>query len=111
VVNLSEEEQLIKNEDLQMLIQKAIEQKNYRLAVRYYYLQLLQRLSDKQLIDWQQQKTNEDYISEIELNPLKEKFKWSTYLYDFIWYGNFDIDQAEFSRVEAAFSEADKLIN
>jgi len=111
VVSLTEDEELIKNEDLSILIQKAIKQKNYRLAVRYYYLFALQKLSNKELIDWQQQKTNEDYIKEIAATQLKEKFTSSTHLYDFVWYGNFDINELEFVKAEKEFKELTKLIN
>ena len=110
VVRLTEEEELIKNQDLSALIQKAIQQKNYRLAIRYYYLYALQNLSKYELIDWQQQKTNEDYIKEIKQEQLKNKFVSSTYLYDFVWYGNFDINELEFTKAEAEFNELNKLI-
>ncbi len=36
MVTLSEEEHIIKNEDINELIQKALKEKNYRLAIRYY---------------------------------------------------------------------------
>jgi len=101
---------LIKNEDLSVLIQKAIEQKNYRLAIRYYYLLALQKLSKHEFIEWQQEKTNEDYIKEIKQSLLKSKFSSSTYLYDFVWYGNFDINELEFAKAEAEFNELNKLI-
>lgn len=111
VVNLSKEEELIKNEDLSLLIQDAIAQKNYRLAIRYYYLLVLQKLSKHDIIDWQQQKTNEDYIKEIQSNKLKDKFATSTYLYDFVWYGNFEINELEFSKAQIEFVKLNELIN
>ena len=110
VVTLTEDEELIKNEDLSKLIKKAIHQQNYRLAVRYYYLFTLQKLSNNELIDWQQQKTNEDYIKEIKTTQLKDKFIRSTHLYDFVWYGNFDINELEFVKAEKVFKELSKLI-
>ena len=111
VVNLSKEEELIKNEDLSLLIKDAIAQKNYRLAIRYYYLLVLQKLSKHDIIDWQQQKTNEDYIKEIQSNKLKDKFATSTYLYDFVWYGNFEINELEFSKAQIEFVKLNELIN
>ncbi|MET2984512.1 DUF4129 domain-containing protein [Aureibaculum conchae] len=104
-VRLTEDEELIKSEDLPNLIKNAIAQKNYRLAVRYYYLLVLQKLSNAELIDWQQQKTNEDYIGEIESTTLKQQFASGTYLYDFVWYGNFELNQAEFAKAEQQFNE------
>jgi len=110
-VQLTEDEELIKNQDLSELIQQAVEQKNYRLAVRYYYLFALQKLSNHHIIDWQQQKTNEDYIKEIESHIIKQKFSSSTYLYDFVWYGNFEINELEFAKAETQFNELNKLIS
>lgn len=103
-ITLTEEEELIKNTDLQTLINKAITNKNYRLAVRYYYLFILQKLSEKELINWQQEKTNEDYISELQQTKVYEQFAESTRLYDFVWYGNFDINEVEFTKAESLFT-------
>ena len=103
-VSLSYEEELIRDKDLPKLIQAAINDENYKLAIRYYYLLLLKNLSEKELISWQQEKTNEDYIKEIALsNHLNNDFKKLTYLYDYVWYGEFLIDQEKFLQAEINF--------
>ena len=104
-VSLSEDEEIINNKNIQNLIDKAINQKNYRLAVRYYYLLVLQKLQENEVIDWEPQKTNEDYIKEIKQKTIIDKFKKLTYLYDFVWYGNFEINEVEFSKVASNFNE------
>lgn len=109
-VTLSEEEHIIKNEDIQQLIQEAIQQKDYRLAIRYYYLHILKMLSDGEFIEWQLQKTNADYISEIEEPELKQPFGHITWLYDYIWYGEFDIDEVKYTRLEPTFTSFKKRI-
>lgn len=111
LVSLSEEEHIIKNEDIQQLIQKALADKIYRLAVRYYYLYILQLMTEKELIIWELQKTNDDYLNEIKKQELKQPFIKITRLYDYIWYGGFDIDEAKYSRAEAAFSSLQKMVN
>ena len=111
VVSITEEEELIKNKDILKLVQKAISNKNYRLAVRYYYLNILKQLESKQLIIWELQKTNEDYIHEIQHQNIKNSFINLTRLYDFVWYGNFSINEVEFMRVESDFVETNNLIN
>ncbi|WP_428742734.1 DUF4129 domain-containing protein [Tenacibaculum sp.] len=104
IVSLSEEEELIRDKDLPKLIQEAILEGNYQLAVRYYYLLLLKNLSDKELISWQQEKTNEDYIRELSSKqPLHNDFKKLTYLYDYVWYGEFSIDKEKFLQAETNF--------
>ncbi len=106
IVNLSEEEVLIKDKDLSKLIQEAINEGNYKLAVRYYYLLLLKNLSEKELISWQQEKTNEDYIKELSNNKLNTDFEKLTYLYDYVWYGEFLIDEEKFLQAEVNFKKA-----
>lgn len=110
-VGLSEEEHLINNEDLQQLVQKALGDKNYRLAIRYYYLFLLKLMSEKELITWELQKTNDDYIREIKKTELQQPFINITRLYDYIWYGDFPIDESKYYKAVSAFSTLQKLLN
>ncbi|WP_437399899.1 DUF4129 domain-containing protein [Flagellimonas lutimaris] len=110
VVSLSEDEHIIKNEDIQQLIENALVDKNYRLAIRYYYLYILQLLSEKELIDWQQQKTNDDYIEELSKSNLKNDFGKATLLYDYVWYGEFDIDQERYQKAEVVFTSLKNAI-
>ncbi len=109
-VLMTEDEEIINNKNIQSLIDKAISQKNYRLAVRYYYLLVLQKLQENDVIDWEPQKTNEDYIKEIKQKTIIDQFKNLTYLYDFVWYGNFEINEVEFSKVASSFNELTKSI-
>ena len=102
-VIIFDEENIIKNEDIRELISDAITLGNYRLAIRYYYLLILQQLSENQIIHWEQQKTNEDYINEIKIDTLKNDFKSITRLYDYIWYGEFNIDVLKFESIKPSF--------
>jgi hypothetical protein len=110
IVALSEEEHIIKNEDIQQLIENAIGQKDYRLAVRYYYLYILQLMSEKELIVWELQKTNEDYKLELQKQELVEPFATSTRLYNYFWYGEFPIDKTKYKKAEANFLSLKKLL-
>lgn len=102
-VSYSEEEQIIKNENINALISDAIKQKNYRLAIRYYYLLTLKYLSEANTIDWQPQKTNEDYIKEIQRAHIKFDFKNITKIYDYVWYGEFNVDALSFESLKRPF--------
>ncbi|WP_431124537.1 DUF4129 domain-containing protein [Flagellimonas flava] len=103
IVSLSEEERIIKTEDIQQLIRDALAQNNYRLAIRYYYLFILKLLTERELIEWQLQKTNDDYIAELSNSQLKTPFSRATLLYDYIWYGEFNIDQDRYTKAEQVF--------
>ena len=106
----TEDEQIIKNEDINALIENAITQKNFRLAIRYYYLLSLKYLTEKQVIAWQQEKTNEDYITEIESESIKRNFKNITRIYDYVWYGEFNIDQLRFESLKIPFESLNNSI-
>lgn len=110
VVSLSEDEHIIKNEDIQQLIKNALAEQNYRLAIRYYYLYILQLLSEREMIDWQQQKTNDDYLSELSESALKNEFGKATLLYDYVWYGEFDLDQSRYEKAERVFIDLKNAI-
>lgn len=109
-VFMGDDEEIIKNQDIQSFIDKALKDKNYRLAVRYYYLFTLQQLSGKELIDWQAQKTNHEYIYEIKNNDLRSQFGKLTDVYDYIWYGNFEVDEIAFAKAQLAFNKMNKEI-
>ncbi|MBM1107894.1 DUF4129 domain-containing protein [Aurantibacter crassamenti] len=115
-INLSEDH--IENVDLDTLIKTAIDNKDYRLAVRYQYLRILKSLSEKDIIDWHYEKTNSDYQNEIESQnsskegvQLKTGFKKVSYLYDYIWYGEQEIDANKYETIETRFSSLKKLIH
>ena len=104
-VFLSEDEKIIQSQNIEHLIEKAKENKDYRLAVRYYFLLILKRLIDRKVINYEMEKTNEDYLSEITNADWKREFTSLTHLYDFIWYGNFSISENEFFKVEKHFQK------
>ncbi len=85
------------------LIAEAEENSNYRLAVRYYYLWLLKKLSTAEIIHYDVEKTNNDYRNEIETPKVKKEFAYTSYLYNYIWYGEFDVNDEQFSKAKRAF--------
>lgn len=110
IVALSEEEHIIKNEDIQQLIASALAEKDYRLAVRYNYLYMLQLLSEKELITWEIQKTNDDYTKELQKQELVQPFATSTRLYNYFWYGEFPIDETKYKKAESKFLSLKQLL-
>lgn len=104
----SENLEVLAQEDINSLIGSAIAVGDYRLAVRYSYLSVLKSMMDKSLIDWGIQKTNHDYMKELPSGSLKASFAAVTRIYDYIWYGGFDVDKEDFERVNAVFGELKK---
>jgi len=96
IVHLKDDEELLSSKDLPRLIALAISEENYRLAIRYQYLLVLQQLSEKEIIIWEQQKTNEDYSKEVHHKNIHTEFEEITRFYDFVWYGNFEISKESY---------------
>ncbi|CAZ94612.1 DUF4129 domain-containing protein [Zobellia galactanivorans] len=110
LVSISEEEHIIKNENIHDLIQQALSKNDFRLAVRYSYLHLLKLMSEKELIAWEPQKTNDDYLREISKSDLKDPFTHITRLYNFTWYGDFPIDETGYQRARQTFLSIEKSV-
>lgn len=96
--------------DFEKLIKETIGTGENRLAIRYYYLWLLKRLSEKEIIEWDAEKTNTDYLYEIKNEELKNNFGYLSYLYNYIWYGEFEIDLAEFEKAKTVFDKTIKAL-
>lgn len=86
-------------------IEKAIAAGNYRLAVRLFYLHTLKKLNDQQLIDWQPEKTNQDYVTELAASEKQEPFKQLTLQFEYVWYGEFFIDKQNFTAIRGLFDQ------
>ncbi len=102
-MHISEEH--IEKIDLDALITGAITEKNYRLAIRYMYLKALQDLSLKKIIDYHFEKTNADYYREIADITIKKRFNRVSYLYDYIWYGKFELDKNAYLHAKESFDK------
>lgn len=100
----SEEEEIIRSKNISELMEKALTNKDYRLAIRYYYLLILQKLTEAEIISYESDKTNSEYISEINSESLKAGFTKATNLYDYVWYGNFEVTEADFSKAQPTFT-------
>ena len=109
-VFLSEEEELVKNEDLPSLIKKAVADGEFRHAVRYYYLNELKKLDNLNLIGYEFQKTNRDYSEEIENENIRQHFSRITKLYEFIWYGSFQVSEKDYRLAEKGFLNMDNAL-
>jgi hypothetical protein len=103
-VFFTEEEEIIRSKNIEELIQKALENKNYRLAIRYFYLMVLKKLTDAEIITYEFDKTNSEYVSEITSEEISGQFSKVTTLYDYTWYGSFDVSETDFGIARKSFN-------
>ena len=110
IVDYTDIEKNINQVDFEYLIKKTIQSGDNRLTIRYYYLWLLKNMAAKELIVWDIEKTNSDYIYEIKNQKTKENFEYASYLYNYIWYGEFELDQSTFDRTKTVFENILKWV-
>ncbi len=105
------EETITGESDFDSHINQAIRTGNYRLAIRYQYLKTLHKLADKHLIELAADKTNHQYVQEIGHRPYQNDFASLTLSYEYIWYGEFDIDENAYHRIAPGFSGFNQKIH
>lgn len=91
--------------DFEKLIKETLKSGEQRLSIRYYYLWLLKKMSDKKIIEWDMEKTNSDYVYEIKSKSLQSDFEYASYLYNYIWYGEFELDKTTFEKAKKKFEK------
>ncbi|HAS41209.1 MAG TPA: hypothetical protein DCS93_12060 [Microscillaceae bacterium] len=104
-VTFAEIEENIHEMDFDQLIAEAKSKQNYRRAVRLLYLQILKKLTDKALINWQIDKTNHDYERELAYTSLHQSFQAVTLRFEYVCYGDFHINRETYDSTEPIFLE------
>ncbi len=100
---ISEEE--IEEMNLEELKEKALRNSDFHAATRFVYLMTLKLLNQKELIQWKIEKTNLDYERELGDHPVNTIFSKLTAFYEFVEYGDFEIDRTGYSKVDSLFSK------
>lgn len=101
----------IQSNNFEDLIAKAKAENDFRKAIRYYYLWILQKLVDRKLIKWNKDKTDLQYLEELKEHPIRYDFSKNAYIYDYAWYGGFELNQTEFDLAESLFLKTLKQIS
>jgi len=94
----------IENTDVQTLIDDAEKNNDFRLAIRYYYILVLKTLSIKKFIIFEDDKTNTEYLNEIAHLKFSNNFAYTSYLYNYIWYGKFPLNIDQYQVAKQSFN-------
>ncbi len=86
-------------------IEKALGQRNYRLAIRLLYLSTLKQLNDAHFIQWQVDKTNSAYVNELTDTEKRQSFSILTRQFEYVWYGDFPVDGPSFQNINTLFHD------
>ena len=89
-------------------IDKAAAQGNYRLAIRLMYLRLLKNFSEKNIIEYKQDRTNLDYLMQLHSTAYYKDFFLVTRHYEYSWYGQFNVSSEAYDIIKKEFTQLEK---
>ena len=86
--------------DWDLALNEALKQGDFRKALRILYLKLLHQMNEKSHIKLEQEKTNWDYANECIGRDYHSDFTLMTKYFDYVWYGEFAINENSFSKLQ-----------
>ena len=91
--------------DYEKAIQEALGSNDFRLAVRLIYLRTLKLLSDREVIHYQEGKTNNEYTREVSETEYGSSFVSLSYHFNYLWYGHFEAGKHNWESAETEFNK------
>lgn len=92
------------------LIERAKESGDLRLATRWWYIKILQKLTACSLIQWKPYKTNLEYYNELKNTTHFTAFKAASLIYENVWYGEMPISEEMYGGFVSKLDELEKNI-
>ena len=89
-------------------IEKAIQENNYRVAIRLMFLRALKNLAQKNVIHYKQEQTNLDYLMQLHTTEYYKDFFRLTRHYEYAWYGQFAVSNSSFTIIKKEFDNFDR---
>lgn len=103
VVTIENLEEHLDESDLDRFLRQALEQGRYGDAVRIHFLEIIKSLNEKGHIKWSKDKTNRDYLHELNQSTFLKAMRKQTRIYEKVWYGNMEVDNGLYSALAPAF--------
>lgn len=102
-ISLDELEDHLDSASIDPHLYAAIKSKNYKLAIRLYYLMIIQKLALKEKIIWKKYKTNKHYLNEMRNKTEYSSFNKLTNTYERCWFGDIEINEKEYNELNYDF--------
>lgn len=104
------DEDVLRQSDLRSAFQKAYDKGDYKSAFRLLYLDTLKRFVEKNWIIYRKDKTNFEYLMQLNSKPVFGSFSRLTLAFDAIWYGDIMPDKKDFEMYLNLFSEIESEV-
>jgi len=102
-ISLEELEENLDTASIDPHLYAAIKAKNFKLAIRLYYLMIIQKLALKEKIVWKKYKTNKHYMNEMRNKEGYAVFKNLTLIYEKCWFGDKEITEDDYNSINSSF--------
>jgi hypothetical protein len=90
--------------DFKAELEKNIAAKNYSMAIRLHFLKTLRMFAELQLLEHSPDKTNFDYLMELQGKSTFKDFSVAVRYYEYVVYGNFEVNEQQFSVIQQHFN-------
>jgi len=104
VYTLSEVEDKMLDIDLDKILNDALLAADFRLALRINFLIIIKMLSLSGKIIWTKEKTNWEYFNELNDPTIALKFKEIVEPFETICYGEHELSESQFNRLQPAYT-------
>ncbi|MFN3916475.1 MAG: DUF4129 domain-containing protein [Flavobacteriales bacterium] len=91
--------------ELELKLREALARKDYREAIRIYFLYILKLLIERSWIDWHKKKTNLHYLREMSARKEHQAFSNVVTVFEIVWYGKRPVSEDDYNRVEPIFKQ------
>ncbi len=108
---LEEAEENLPDVELNNILATALNDENWKIALRIQFLMLLQALIYADLIIWKKRKTNQQFVEEISDESIKRPFKIAVDAFDPAWYGTNQLNKDEFEAINQTIEQLKTRVN
>ena len=105
VFNLENIEESIHEADVESFLRQAREGGDYKQVIRLYYLIIIRELSNKKFITWKKDKTNSEYVSEMQARTDYRIFRDLTSAFEVVWYSEKVLADHQYEHATVKFQE------
>lgn len=93
------------------MIKDSVAANDLRSAIRWHYLRSLFLLEKGKYLVFEPSKTNIDYKNDLKKTPFQNEFIALSRIYEYVWYGKFDIDVKKYEDFNNEFKRFDTQLN
>lgn len=86
--------------DFDKIIKEFIQKKDFRMAIRWFFIFLLFEMEKKQHIRFDSHKTINDFKFDVKDKSYYHRFAEVCLIFEYVWYGKFDLDENAFQSVK-----------